>query len=83
MKPRTEAWNAWVRTLKTGDLVTVRHWGSGEAIYRAHVRVTKTGRVLLENSRDCHDWSRGVVNQPGGGDRYISPAPEGAKEGIA
>lgn len=84
MRPRTEDWNKWVRTLKTGDLVMVRYAGSDKAIFCVRVRVTKMGRVLLENhGRDRCDWSRGVVSLPGGGERYISPVPFGTKEGAA
>lgn len=84
MRPRTEGWDKWVRALKTGDLVTVRYAHTDRTIFHVRVRVTKTGRVLLANhGRDRRDWSRGVVSLPGGGERYISPAPNGAEEGIA
>jgi hypothetical protein len=74
------AWRAWVKTLKTGDVVLVCHSHNGRSIFRASVRVTPTGKVFLDTNRTGQhsrtDWGmEQVTYSPGGGDRTIVPLP--------
>ncbi len=70
-------WSAWVKTLKTGDVVIVCYYAGGRAIYKATVRVTPTGKVFLEGRRDRLDWGKHQsTSTPGGGERFIAPLPD-------
>lgn len=73
--PRDE-WAAWVKNLKTGDVVIVCYYAGGQAIHKAAVRVSPTGKVFLDGRRDRTDWGKYQrTTTPGGGDRFIAPLP--------
>lgn len=76
--PTQEKWDSWVLTLRTGDAVSVYYTATGDHIYDARVRVTKTGKVYLVTFLDGYpirdgrrDWRHYRVNVLGGGERRI------------
>lgn len=77
MKPPThDEWADWVQTVRGGDVVSV-YYASGDHIFDARVRITKTGKIFLsylDGSRrpgDRTNWRRYTVRVIGGGDRRI------------
>jgi hypothetical protein len=75
--PTREQWDAWVETLKTGDVVSVYYSVNWVHIHDAKVKITPTGKIFLchldgtRRSRDRTDWRRYTVRVLGGGDRRI------------
>jgi hypothetical protein len=74
-----EAFRAWVRTLKTGDVVLVCDWFRCRAVVQTTVKVTPSGRVYLPHYEAASrvDWGKSFrIDRPGAGDRFIAPLPE-------
>ena len=74
-----ERFRAWVRTLKTGDVVLVCDWSSGRAIVKTSVKITPKGRVYLPhyNGSSRTNWgASSSIYSAGAGRRFIAPLPE-------